>query len=376
LKAGGDYGSTEAELEDVFRNSISKRLKSWKQPRILLYAHGGLVSEQSAVQRLAEYRSTLLEAEVYPLAFIWHSDYWTTITNILKDSVQRRRPEGVLDATKDFMLDRLDDALEPLARLFSGKASWSEMKENALAASKGKGAAVLVADHLKRLAAEIPGLEVHVVGHSAGSIFHAPFVKLLAERKLPIETCTLWAPACTVKLFEDNYVPLLRNGKIRKFALFALRDDIERDDDCAKIYNKSLLYLVSNAFEDKARIPVFRPHGVPLLGMQRFLDEGTGALIRKLGGEIILSPNAEPLGSHVASEALHHGDFDDDKKTVTATFTRVIRAAADRVKVAPAKSAADIASRDQVEPPVFHRSGTSIREQRQQIDSRTRSAAV
>jgi hypothetical protein len=61
---------------------------------------------------------------VYPLAFIWHSDYWTTVTNMLKDAVSRRRPEGVLDATKDFMLDRLDDALEPLARVLTGKSAW------------------------------------------------------------------------------------------------------------------------------------------------------------------------------------------------------------------------------------------------------------
>ena len=34
---------------------------------------------------------------------------------------------------------RLDDALEPLARVLTGKASWDEMKENALAASANGG---------------------------------------------------------------------------------------------------------------------------------------------------------------------------------------------------------------------------------------------
>ncbi len=51
---------------------------------------------------------------------------------LLSDAVRRRRPEGILDATKDFMLDRLDDALEPIARMLTGKAEWNEMKENAL----------------------------------------------------------------------------------------------------------------------------------------------------------------------------------------------------------------------------------------------------
>jgi hypothetical protein len=77
----------------------------------------------------------LLNANVYPISFIWHSDYWTTVTNILQDAIRRRRPEGLLDSTKDFMLDRLDDALEPLARTLTGKAEWDEMKENALDAT-------------------------------------------------------------------------------------------------------------------------------------------------------------------------------------------------------------------------------------------------
>ncbi|MEO6103447.1 MAG: glycoside hydrolase family 19 protein, partial [Pseudoxanthomonas sp.] len=318
LKAGGDYGGTPSELAQVFEDDIPKALKGWAKPKLLLYAHGGLVSEQAAVQRLAEYRPTLLEAQVYPLAFIWRTDYWTTISNILQDAVRRRRPEGALDAAKDFMLDRLDDALEPLARAFTGKSVWTEMKENARLASQGGGAAVLVADHIKALAKAIPGLEIHLVGHSAGSIFHGPMIKLLTDRKLKIETCTLWAPACTVELFNQDYLPAIQAKTIRHFALFALRDDIERDDNCAKIYNKSLLYLVSNAFEAKARIPMFRD-GVPILGMEKFLTKELRAKLAAAQADIVLSPNGEPLGSHAASEATHHGDFDDDEKTVTAT---------------------------------------------------------
>ena len=54
-----------------------------------------------------------------------------------------------------------------------------------------------------------PTIELHLVGHSAGAIFHAPLVQLLTSRGnikagalkgvqgfgLPIKTCTLWAPA-------------------------------------------------------------------------------------------------------------------------------------------------------------------------------------
>lgn len=375
LKAGGDYGSTPEELGRIFEQDIPLATERWKKLRVLLYAHGGLVSEKAAVQRLAEYRSELLKAEVYPLAFIWRTDYWTTFSNILKDAVSRRRPEGALDATKDFMLDRLDDALEPLARALSGKAAWSEMKENALRAANPGCASAMVADHLKRLAKAAAkngqSLEIHLVGHSAGSILHAPMVKLLAARGLPIETCTLWAPACTVKLFKQFYVPAMESKALRKLTVYALKDKTERDDDCAKIYNKSLLYLVSNAFEDEVRIPLFRD-GVPILGMEKAFDEELRKIFNANGAELVLTPNTEPDDSLSASEAMHHGDFDDDRKTVMSTFRRIAAGAS--------KGQAKLAVKlpDEAIPihtsarPMFPHTESSLRDRRQQIDQRTR----
>ena len=96
---------------------------------------------------------------------------------------------------------------------------------------------------------------------------------------MPIESCTLWAPACTIELFNRPYVPAIEDGNDRALrACIALNDRAEQDDDCAGIYHKSLLYLVSNAFEAKPRIPLARD-GVALLGMQKFID-GDPALSR------------------------------------------------------------------------------------------------
>src|SRR5581483_2688285 len=89
---------------------------------------------------------------------------------------------------------------------------------------------------------------------------------------IPIETCTLWAPACTFQLFKQSYLPVLAAGGIKKLALFTLTDKAEQDDNCAEIYHKSLLYLVSNAFEDHAHIPAIRD-GEPILGMQKFIED-------------------------------------------------------------------------------------------------------
>jgi hypothetical protein len=356
LRAGGDYGVTPHGLADIFEDDIPRVTKGWDKLRILLYAHGGLVDQQSAVQRLAEYRPALLQGKVYPLAFIWRTDYWTTITNILQDAMRRRRPEGVLDAAKDFMLDRLDDALEPLARSLTGKSAWGEMKENALAASTSQtGAARMVVDLLAKLPRD--RLEIHLVGHSAGSILHAPLVKLLGERGLPIESCTLWAPACTVDLFRENYLPAIEAKAIKRFSLYVLDDATERGDNCAGVYNKSLLYLVSDAFEDQCRIPGFR-EGVPLLGLEKCLDARLLALFDKGPHRLVRAPNQQPIESGLASEARHHGDFDDDRHTVASTFAAIVGHVPDKDAAAPSMLQ-------------FRRSASSLRESRVNMDART-----
>jgi hypothetical protein len=344
LNTSGEYGTSESDVRAIFEDDFPRITKDWKQKKILLYAHGGLVAEESAIQRLADLRADLLANQIFPVSFIWRTDFWSTLQNVLQDSLKRRRPEGALDSAKDFMLDRLDDALEPIARALSGKLQWDEMKENALLATKsGSGGARIAAGYLDQLLKREPKVELHIAGHSAGSIFHAPLVQLLTGGALingPLEgaqglgrtiaSCTLWAPACTVELFKSTYLPAIHAGKIDRFSLFTLTDETERDDSCANIYNKSLLYLVSNAFEAKCRIPGFPPFardGVPILGMEKFVN-GDNTLKRLFhpneNAQWVKSPNTFDIGSPNAARAQHHGDFDDDKATLQSTLARML----------------------------------------------------
>jgi hypothetical protein len=328
LKSDGTFGNDKADVAGIINGCASKK--------IVLYAHGGLVSEESAVQVVADFLPVFGAAGIHPISFIWHSDFWTTLVNILKESLGKRKPEGFLDSAKDFMLDRLDDALEPIARIIGGKAQWDEMKENALGATVEKeGGARLALNILKDTANQ--GAEIHVIGHSAGSIFHAPLVQLLATKGtikngplkgreglgVAIRSCTLWAPACTLDLFRKSYLPLIGNG-IERFALFTMDDKTEQDDNCARIYNKSLLYLVSNAFEAAPRIPLFSD-GVPILGMEKFVrnDPDMQALFKKKNAEWILSLNSFSDKPANYSTSRHHGGFDNDKATVAATLQRI-----------------------------------------------------
>ena len=342
LRERGAYGTSPDEVEAIFTEDIPRVTRRWKKKRILLYAHGGLVPEGNAVGRLAEYRTALIGAEVYPLSFIWKSDFWTTLTNIVQDALRRTRPEGPLDAALDFMLDRLDDAIEPIARAVGGRSQWEEMKENAkLATINEEGGARLTLSHLARLVENDRSVEIHIVGHSAGAIFHAPLVQLLTTKGkigtgrmqgqaglgIPIKSCTLWAPACTINLFSQSYLTALKAGGINRFGLFTLTDEAERDDHCANVYHKSLLYLVSNAFEER--------RGTPLLGMAKFVerDAELSALFKRKTAHWVRSPNSAAPGSLDHSTAAQHGGYDDDRPTVLATLARILDRSVSDVRI-------------------------------------------
>src|SRR5205085_6384372 len=115
---------------------------------------------------------------------------------------------------------------------------------------------------------------------------------------MKIATCTLWAPACTVQFFKERYEPALDN--IDDLALFTLTDKAERDDNCANIYHKSLLYLVSNAFESGLGKAPFlgERQGEPILGMAKFISPLPAA---QRAFDWILSPNANGPGTLDAS---------------------------------------------------------------------------
>ncbi len=367
LRNTGLMASDADAVTEIFTSDFPRITAGWTKRRLLLYAHGGLCDEDGALHRVQDYRAALLESEVYPLAFVWKTDYWTTLRNVLEDAQRRRRPEGLLDQTRDFLLNRLDDALEPIARAATGKLEWDQMKQNALGATLlADGGARLVAHYVAQLAAQ--GVEIHVAGHSAGSIFMAPLVRLLATRGafswlgmpdtgglrhepaeqglgVPVKTVTMWAPACTIDLFTRCYRPCVDAGGVGRFALFTLTDKAEQDDDCANVYHKSLLYLVSHAFEGHARNPLIPvgdspdrlwAAGVGILGMEWWLDRhpdtkgyfrpvtGPGGGAREGRAVWVRSPNAWPEGARNASTSKHHGAFDDDTATVKATLARIL----------------------------------------------------
>ena len=336
----GTYATSEADVKEIFDFEFSAATANWKKKRILLYAHGGLVAEKHAIEQVAKFRSILLESEVYPIAFVWKTDYWTTWHNLLQDALRQRQPEGWISAGLDFIRDRLDDALEPLVRHLSGKLQWDEMKENGILASRNEqGASRVVLKYLNQVLENDPEVEIHIAAHSAGAIFMAPFVQLLATpgkiKTGPmanksglghkIGSCSLWAPAITMKLFKQSYMPAITRGQIDRFALYTLTDKAEQDDHCADIYHKSLLYLVSNGLEERRRIPWQQPDGEALLGMQKFVESDSELMKLFASGKAdwVLAPNTAQEPTE-ASRSQRHGDFDNDSATLQSTLARIL----------------------------------------------------
>lgn len=368
LKETGTYGNNENDLKNILKamdNVIEEYSKknpdAWKKKRIIFYAHGGLVPEESVLQRLSDYRETMLNYGIYPVFFMWHSDLWSSLKNILTDSLSKRKTEDFLGGIKGFMLDRLDDFLEYISRL-PGKILWDEMKENALGATGNKdGAARIFLKLLSEKIGKDDSYELHLIGHSAGSIFLAPLVEYItAKGKISagslsgenglgktISTCTLWAPACTTDMFMKYYKPAIENGSIEDFNLYTLSDNAELEDNCAGIYNKSLLYLVSNAFEEEPRIPVTLPFGTQIFGMEKFINPAfwnddekkkinnskmaelfesyrkTAVDIQSLFSKYKIDWIKSPDDSQ-KSNSQTHGGFDDDKKCVESSFAAIL----------------------------------------------------
>ncbi|MEW5871154.1 MAG: C1 family peptidase [Chloroflexota bacterium] len=333
LNTEGTYGNSEADVIEIFQSEIPRQTASWEKKRLVLYAHGGLVDATTFIQRVAEYRAAFLQAEVYPLSFLWFTGFWGIVTTILQEALRRRRPDGAMNERLDFMLDRLDDTLEPLVRSLTGRVQWQELKQRAYHPTLSPdGGARLALKYLAQWMASQPQAEVHLVAHSAGSIFLAPLVRLLTTSGkiksgllrgeqglgIPVSSCTLWAPAMRVDEFKRTFLPAIQSGGIQRFSLYALDDQSEQDDHVAQIYNKSLLYLISNALEDAYRQPI--------LGLDYCLrrDQKLAAIFEKENVEWVRAPNNAPRASRWASTARHHSEFDDDALTLRSTLSRIV----------------------------------------------------
>jgi hypothetical protein len=228
---------------------------------------------------------------------------------------------------------------------------WDEMKENARAASApvadeslvawppatpeqhnammAMPAATLTAMRLRRYLDTHPRTAVHLVGHSAGAIFHAGLLGRMHDHGIPVASVQLLAAALRVDEFLRDVLPATEaGGFVRDFATFGLSDQREQADVCATrgivFYHKSLLYLVSRALEDDGG-------ETPLLGMEKFFGQRRpdGLTLRdeigRSGGVCVFSPTPSTAPPDSRSNAVSHAGFSGDVSTMTSVMLRILR---------------------------------------------------
>ena len=296
--------------------------------RVVLYAHGGLVKESAGLGEALELVPWWRANGVYPIHFIWETGLFESIRDLLT-----RRPVGAGErGLGDWLADRVSDPLlEATARRLGADKIWGGMKAGAqIASAPGGGARYF----LEQLAAWLGGgagagaggaeVQLHAVGHSAGSIFHAHLLHAANGLQLPsIRTLQYMAPAVRTDTFLGLTRPLLGAGHgIDALTVFTMRRNFERADDCAKVYRKSLLYFVSGACEAET--------SAPLLGLEDSL-RGSAELSALFGlgqpgserAEVVWSTSPTDNGRS-ATRALHHGDFNNDAPTMNSVLRRLL----------------------------------------------------
>jgi hypothetical protein len=338
LSDSGNYWTTKEDIVRLFTQIIPEKTRDWKKKRVLFYLHGGLNSEAEVARRVIAYRDVMLANEIYPVHIMWESGLMETVRSLIADLTEVDARAGSvaewLRKVREGLLEAKDWTLEMTAAA-PGTVLWQEMKENAQKASAAPlGGMTIIAE---TVAAALAGVspaerkkwELHVVGHSAGSIFAAHAVDLFIGAGVAFKTLQFMAPAITVEEFRRTMLPAIEAETCPVPDLYVLSDAGERDDDVGP-YGKSLLFLISNAFENA--------RATPLLGMQRFLTTLEPALPDRpepdiealFEGRLIVagaggpSP-ADPIDEKFpATRSDSHGGFDNDAATMNSLLWRIL----------------------------------------------------
>lgn len=303
----GDYPSTRDETRELVRAAVNAMAgtSSTKAGHILLYAHGGLNSVKDSAARVGKWRDVFNDNRIRQIHFIWETGFGASLKDILfgKDEFSTERAGGFGD-WKDRWIERASQSV--------GFALWKEMTDDAEWAFKkstdaGSQTIKYLRDALQNVApAKRP--KVHLVGHSAGSIWLG---RLLHRWNTlnggAIESLQLFAPACTMTFYRDHLRTMLAATKVKALIHYFLDDETELNDNVGRIYGKSLLYLVSRAFQDKQQV-------VPLMGMQKHWGDETHARVT--------SYNTKDHSDKTRSDS--HGGFDNDVITMNSLLNVIL----------------------------------------------------
>ncbi|WP_027478542.1 C1 family peptidase [Curvibacter gracilis] len=307
--------------------------------RLLIYVHGGLNSEADGLKRCKALGQVFERNGCYPLFVVWKTGLLESLADLFS---QWRHRQPAATGWGQALWAQTDALIESTVGRPLARPIWSEIKENAQLAWQGHRAG----DQLVHALADLiqlwgDQLQIHLVGHSAGSLWLGHLITALQATRATtgrpaldaVPSVHLYAPACTVAFANQHYAG---TDILPRTHIALLSDPLERADNTALVYRKSLLYLVSNALEADRRTPI--------LGLQRVFDtaqdehawDGAAAT-----GETLRAWHRAVADSQLASrlQVLHddkvltalpdvrepasHGCFDNDIPLLTSTLQTI-----------------------------------------------------
>jgi hypothetical protein len=344
--AAGVEGDVNRFMQRLVVDVPLAALSQMAQPRLMIYAHGGLNSRDESIARIRVLAPYFEANGVYPLFLTWRTGPVETVASILEDKLrsifgieteEQARAAGFFDDLKEAR----DRRVEEIAHV-AVKGLWTEMRENAeRGAVRGHGLDVLA----RKVAAlretlrtgHGKSLEVHLVGHSAGSILLGHLLGKLAAPAVKVSSCSVYAAACSVRFAVAKY---LDEGKSilspADIALHYLTDANEKRDFLAggrnfHLYGKSLLYLVSRALDDARKMPLLGFERAVVQGFETNDDQWIASehdavrtWQKRFKGTLVpvKEPNIAVAANGKTAQATH-GSFDNSVRVITQTIERI-----------------------------------------------------
>ena len=326
LSSGGTFQTTEDDVKALFAEHLPKFLADRQRQtpgaplKLVFFAHGGLNEEVESLRNARNRIAFYLANRCYPVFFIWETGVRETLVDIIRQLVGFGTGRAVGDVVTGLTDPVLEGAFRP-----AGFSMWVNMKRSAeLGFLPKQGGTFLVEELARFWKQHSTEFEIHAIGHSAGSILLAYFLSALCAQPSnpPIDVRSLHflAPAITVDLFNEKLADLAGN-RVKSLVMYTMARDFELADAVGP-YRKSLLYLVSRAFEDRSEMPI--------LGLDESLrrDPDMTRFFGLLGGgqkrkaEVFFSvTEGGPRNSTIAKK---HGDFDNDRLTMGSVMRRIL----------------------------------------------------
>ena len=325
LSSGGTFQTTEEDVRALFAEHLPRFLAERRQQvppmplKLVFFAHGGLNDEVESLRNARNRIPFYLANRCYPVFFVWETGVKESLVDIVRQ-IAGFRPGRAVEIVTGVTDPLLEGAFRP-----GGFSMWLNMKRSAeLAFLPRQGGTFLVeqlAAFWKQHSAE---MELHLIGHSAGAILQAQFINALCQQPSnpPIDVRTLQylAPAITIDLFKELVAGLV-GTRVNGFTEYAMKRAFEEGDSVGP-YRKSLLCLVSRSFEDQSEMP--------LMGLEESLKRdpdmtrffGLLAPGQKRRGEVLFSKHEE--GPRRSTIAIKHGDFDNDRLTMSSVIRRIL----------------------------------------------------